>query len=186
MNPSPIVSFPSCTMYVGEYTSKQDNNAHIGSDSTYMQVLQIAPHVTKNPVDSTSIPNTWSSGRKHLWRLKTHSITRLSPRKMTLTFPFLPSPLVFLILTLLLLAFLLIFPWKQSMSIEAGQGIDGANAYHGTEPLRPLLFEESHSEKSKVHEEAPQRGRALNFHFSHTSNCPIDVHYLSRSSTSST
>jgi hypothetical protein len=72
------------------------------------------------------------------------------------------------------------------MSIEARQGIDGANAYHGTEPLRPLLFEESHSEKSRMHEEVPQRGRALNFHFSHAFDCSIDVHYLSRSSTSST
>jgi len=30
-------------MYIGEYTSEQDSNAQIGSDSTYMQVLQIAP-----------------------------------------------------------------------------------------------------------------------------------------------
>jgi len=51
------------------------------------------------------------------------------------------------------------FPQKQSMSIEAGQGIDGANAYHGAEPLRPLLLEESLSKKSRVHEEARQRGR---------------------------
>jgi hypothetical protein len=76
---------------------------------------------------------------------QTHSVTRLSPRKRTLTFPFLPPRLLFLILTLLLLAFLLIFPRKQSMSIEAGQGIDGANAYHGAEPRRPLLLQESQS-----------------------------------------
>jgi len=44
MNPGPIVSFPSCTMHKGEYTSEQDSNAQIGSDSTYMQLLQIAPH----------------------------------------------------------------------------------------------------------------------------------------------
>jgi hypothetical protein len=31
------------------------------------------------------------------------------------------------------------------MSIEAGQGIDGANAYHGAEPRRPLLLQESQS-----------------------------------------
>ncbi len=43
-NPGLIVSFPSCTMHIGEYTSEQDSNAQIGSDSTYMQVLQIAPH----------------------------------------------------------------------------------------------------------------------------------------------
>ncbi len=45
------------------------------------------------------------------------------------------------------------------MSIEAGQGIDGVNAYHGAEPLRLLLLEESLSKGSKVHEEARQRGR---------------------------
>jgi hypothetical protein len=33
-NPGPIVSFPSCTMHIGEYTSKQDSNAQIGSDNT--------------------------------------------------------------------------------------------------------------------------------------------------------
>jgi hypothetical protein len=43
-NPGPIVSFPSCTMHIGDCTSEQDSNAQIGSDSTYMQVLQIAPH----------------------------------------------------------------------------------------------------------------------------------------------
>jgi hypothetical protein len=52
-------------------------------------------------------------------------------------------PPIFLIFTLLLLAFLLIFPRKQNMNIEGGQGIDGANAYHGAEALRPLLLEES-------------------------------------------
>jgi hypothetical protein len=45
------------------------------------------------------------------------------------------------------------------MSIEAGQRIDGANAYHGAEPLRPLLLEESQREGSRVHEEARHRGR---------------------------
>ncbi len=45
------------------------------------------------------------------------------------------------------------------MTIEVGQGIDGANAYHGAEPLRPLLLEESQSERSKVHEKACQRGK---------------------------
>jgi hypothetical protein len=45
------------------------------------------------------------------------------------------------------------------MSIEAGQGIDAANAYHGAEPLRPLLLEESQRERSRVHEEARLRGR---------------------------
>jgi len=43
-NPGHILRFPSCTMHIGEYTSEQDSNAQIGSDSTYMQVLQIAPH----------------------------------------------------------------------------------------------------------------------------------------------
>ncbi len=45
------------------------------------------------------------------------------------------------------------------MSTAAGQGIDGANAYHGAEPLRPLLLEESQRERSRVHEEAGHRGR---------------------------
>jgi hypothetical protein len=33
-NPGPIVSFPGCTMHIGEYTSEQDINAQIGSDNT--------------------------------------------------------------------------------------------------------------------------------------------------------
>jgi hypothetical protein len=33
-NPGLIVSFPNCTMHIGEYTSEQDSNAQIGSDNT--------------------------------------------------------------------------------------------------------------------------------------------------------
>jgi hypothetical protein len=33
-NPGLIVSFPSCAMNIGEYTSEQDSNAQIGSDNT--------------------------------------------------------------------------------------------------------------------------------------------------------
>jgi hypothetical protein len=33
-NPGLIVSFPSCAMHIGEYTSEQDSNAQIGSDNT--------------------------------------------------------------------------------------------------------------------------------------------------------
>jgi hypothetical protein len=45
------------------------------------------------------------------------------------------------------------------MSIEARQEIDGANAYHGAESLRPLLLEESQRERSRMHEEMRQRNK---------------------------